>query len=101
MLWTGLIAAALLATGSPPVQGQGNPAPPAANGRDRGQEVVCRNYAVTGSRFTHRRCRTREQAQIAAEEAQRFMRDGRRSSPSVEEYVNPLTTPATPAGPLT
>ena len=90
MIGGGLIVAALLATLNPPVQGQGAPAAPATNSRDRSQEVVCRNYAVTGSRFTHRRCRTREQAQIAAEEAQRFMRDGRRSSPSVEEIVDPV-----------
>lgn len=90
MLWTELAMVAVLATGHP-VQTQAAPAAPAPTARaDRSQEVVCRNRAVTGSRFTHRRCQTREQARVAQQEAQQFVGSATRSGPSVEEFVNPL-----------
>lgn len=88
MVRTILIIAALAASAPAFAQTQRAPAsPPAA---DRSNEVVCRDRAVTGSRFTHRRCQTRAQARTAEEEAQRFMRGTNRSSPSVEEIVNPM-----------
>lgn len=90
MLRTALIATALLVT-TAPTMAQAQAAPSGTTQRaDRSQQVVCRNQAVTGSRFTHRRCRTREQDQIAQREAQRFMSDSTRSGPSVEEIVNPV-----------
>ena len=93
MLRTGLIIAAVLATATAtatPTLAQGQTARSGTTQRaEPSQQVVCRNQAVTGSRFTHRRCRTREQDQVAQREAQRFMSDTTRSGPSVEEIVNP------------
>jgi len=90
MLRTALIVTALLASITPTVV-QAQAAPSATTQRaDPSQRVVCRNQAVTGSRFVHRRCRTREQDPIAQREAQRFMSDSTRSGPSVEEIVNPV-----------
>lgn len=89
MLRTGLIITAVLAAAAPaPAAAQSQGASSTARA-DRSQQVVCRNQAVTGSRFTHRRCRTREQEQIAQREAQRFVGDSTRSGPSVEAIVNP------------
>lgn len=88
MLRTALIIAAVLATATPTLAQQTTPAPSGTTPRaDRSQEVVCRNQAVTGSRFTHRRCRTRQQDQVAQREAQRFIGDSTRSGPSLEELV--------------
>lgn len=89
MLWTGLIAAAVLASGTPALaQTQGAGAAPATTQpTDRSQQVVCRNQPITGSRFNHRRCQTRGQARAAQQEAQRFVGDSTRSGPSLEELV--------------
>jgi hypothetical protein len=101
MFWTGLIAASVLASGSLPAQPRVQPAAPVASDRAESQDTVCQTRAVTGSRLTHRICRTREQTREAQQSAQRWLGDSRRSGPSVEAIVNPPFTPATPAGPLT
>ncbi|WGM30020.1 hypothetical protein [Brevundimonas sp. NIBR11] len=89
MLRTALIITALLAAA--PALAQTTRSPSGTGQRaDPSREVICRNQAVTGSRFTHRRCRTREQEAIAQREAQRFVSDSTRSGPSVEELVNPM-----------
>lgn len=46
-----------------------------ANSRasDSPAEVICQMRPITGSRFNHRRCRTRGQAQTARNQAQDFV----------------------------
>jgi len=85
MLSTGLIIAALLAaqaapaTNVAPVNVLGARLESGANTRasDPQQEVICRDRPITGSRFNHRRCRTRNQAQTARNQAQNFVTEAR------------------------
>lgn len=111
MLWTGLLAAALLvvqdpvitqthdtqATTVPPVNVRGPRMESGANTRasDPSQEVICRDQPVTGSRFNQRRCRTRAQAQASAAAAQNTLAEITRGGPSTDAALTggPSTGP--------
>ena len=104
MLWTGLIIAALLVAQDPiivqaqdvpstdvaPVNVEGARLENGTNTRasDPADQVICRNRPITGSRFNHRRCRTRSQASIARAEAQRYMVEATRSGPSTDAILD-------------
>lgn len=103
MFSTGLIMAALVvgqtapatpqqATDVAPVTVQGARLESGANTRasDPQQEVICRNQPVTGSRFNHRRCRTRQQANIAAAEARSATAAMQGSGPSTDAALGGL-----------
>lgn len=71
------------------VQGVGPEGPrPDQARRDDPNEVVCENRAVTGSRFTQRRCRTRAQAGIAAAEARNFLAESTRGGPTTDAALS-------------
>ena len=106
MLWTGMIVAALMVAQAAPSQQHDGPATPVApisvvgprmetgantRASDPSQEVICRNAPVTGSRFNQRRCRTRQQAAIAAAEA--------RSTTAALQGSGPTTDAALSSGP--
>lgn len=112
MLWTGLIMAALVVAQDPaappsqaapatdvaPVTVQGARLETGANTRasDPQQEVICRNQPVTGSRFNHRRCRTRQQANIAAAEARSAVAAMQGSGPSTDAVLSSGPSPVGP-----
>ncbi|WP_298163647.1 hypothetical protein [Brevundimonas sp.] len=114
MLWTGLIVATVIVLQDPATgQAQAAPAPATdvapvtvqgarlesgANSRasDPQQEVICRTAPVTGSRFNQRRCRTRQQANIAAAEARNALSAMQGSGPTTDAALGGSVTPVGP-----